>query len=71
MTIEQVLETVKEVNLRPVKIAESAYENVYNRRSEWYGKESTDFHYAPIQEMIYTPNVIPLKKEVPRDSGKA
>lgn len=53
MTVENVLKTMEEINQRPVNIAKTVYENVYNRRHEWYKNEQKHLFYSPINEIIY------------------
>lgn len=48
MTVEHVIKTIEEINERPAKIVESAYENVYKRKNEWYGCDNKSLFYAPI-----------------------
>jgi hypothetical protein len=63
MSVEQVIKVIQHINDRPAKIIESAYENVYKRKSEWYGVANKELFYASIPEVVYKENSIPLKKE--------
>lgn len=63
MSVEQVIKVIQHINDRPAKIVESAYENVYKRKSEWYGLANKELFYASIPDVVYKENSIPLKKE--------
>ena len=60
MTIENVLGLLKEINERAPRIAENAYNNVYDKKHEWYGVNK-EYFYTPLNEHIYEENCIPLK----------
>lgn len=44
--------------MRATKIVESAFQNVYHRRSEWYKNDNKKLFYAPISESIYSKSVV-------------
>ena len=48
LTIEQVLKTIEEINRKPIKIVQTAFDNVYKNRHEWYGNDNKKLFYAPI-----------------------
>lgn len=52
-TVQDILKTIEEINQRPAKIAKTAYDNIYLRRNEWYGKDNKKLFTAPINDIIY------------------